>query len=519
MQCLRRQTLDDDDLADAAPEHQTDATDTSAEASKAENAEPPVLSEAARAETTVVLSVYFEGTANTLKPITTQIGVFFELTDGIDVTLSTTPLPGAPTALKMGFHGCGVVAGIAGVIWAVGLQGQCAAVATRVRRLLQAWPNAPLVINVLGLSRGGIAALMLAQKLAKLDDAHQRRVRLNLCLYDPVPGNLLWTAQFLDPLGTTTANGVIDVSQCSIASALAIYPHEPLPDLAFHAPLLPIFPSSCAVEEDATLGCHQGALYSPATMMRHEPSLVGACLLSFLRVHSFLVRSGTALRPIPRSVLGHLECPETPRGALGQLVESALERPADDRPGAAARDGAHPPDGKRVGSRASGRVSGRTPGHALEAECLEIMERALDEARPTRRVAHQRFTTAYVVRHASGRFLNRHHLELVASAALSRGSTVLAERLALGLRGLIPSEVARSDALAEASPFDFLPEASDAADCGTPLFMLQVARSSHADCLPRRMLIASLVACCRWRAVRPRSGAPRAPPRSSRRSS
>ena len=433
--------------------------------------------------TLVVLSVYFEGTANTLKPITTQIGVFFELTNGVDVTLPSTTLPAAPTALKMGFDGCGVVAGLAGIIWAVGLRSQCTTVATRVRTLLKAWPNAPLVINVLGLSRGGIAALMLAQELEKLEAAQKARFRLNLCLYDPVPGNLVWTAQFLDPLGATTANGVIDVSTCAcLRRALAIYPHEPLADLAFHAPLLPLFPPWCDVEEDATLGCHQGAFYSPMTMMHYKPALVGACILSFLRVHSYMVRCGTSLRPVPPSVLGDLNCLADDEGATAGAPR------------------------RRVGTDLR--------RHSLEAEAIGIMEQALKVARPTRRVAHQRATPGNIVRQPAGRFLNRHHLELVARAALiSRPSAELSERLAFGLRGLagsagsaasptkrsraVSSAVSSADESLADAPADFLPEPTDAADDDTPLFMLQVLRGAAEErrsVRASRLIVSTIVA-------------------------
>ena len=430
-----------------------------------------------------MLSVYFEGTANTLKPITTQIGVFFELTNGVDVTQPSTTLPAAPTALKMGFDGCGVVAGLAGVIWAVGLRSQCTTVATRVRTLLKAWPNAPLVINVLGLSRGGIAALMLAQELEKLEAAQKARFRLNLCLYDPVPGNLVWTAQFLDPLGATTANGVIDVSTCAcLRRALAIYPHEPLADLAFHAPLLPLFPPWCDVEEDATLGCHQGAFYSPMTMMHYKPALVGACILSFLRVHSYMVRCGTSLRPVPPSVLGDLNCLADDEGATAGAPR------------------------RRVGTDLR--------RHSLEAEAIGIMEQALKVARPTRRVAHQRATPGNIVRQPAGRFLNRHHLELVARAALiSRPSAELSERLAFGLRGLagsagsaasptkrsraVSSAVSSADESLADAPADFLPEPTDAADDDTPLFMLQVLRGAAEErrsVRASRLIVSTIVA-------------------------
>ena len=133
---------------------------------------------------------------------------------------------------------------------------QVEAVAARVTELCAAHDVQPLHVNVLGLSRGGIAAYMLARHVSGLKCAS--RLRLNLCVFDPVPGNLVSTAKYLDLFGNvTTANRHIDLRSCRIVRCLALYPADPLPDLAFHAPLLPDYPKGCEVEEDATLGCHQ----------------------------------------------------------------------------------------------------------------------------------------------------------------------------------------------------------------------------------------------------------------------
>ena len=58
--------------------------------------------------------------------------------------------------------------------------------------------------------------------------------------------------------------------------------------------MLPRYPPSAEVEEDATLGCHQGAFYPPD---RAHPAIVSACQLSYLRVARFLLRHGTPLHP------------------------------------------------------------------------------------------------------------------------------------------------------------------------------------------------------------------------------
>lgn len=147
---------------------------------------------------------------------------------------------------------------------------QVEAVAARVTELCAAHDVQPLHVNVLGLSRGGIAAYMLARHVSRLKCAS--RLRLNLCVFDPVPGNLVSTAKYLDLFGNvTTANRYIDLRGCRIVRCLALYPADPLPDLAFHAPLLPDYPKGCEVEEDATLGCHQAcSLCTHARDPRHD---------------------------------------------------------------------------------------------------------------------------------------------------------------------------------------------------------------------------------------------------------
>ena len=63
----------------------------------------------------------------------------------------------------MAFDGCGVTHGCAGTLFASGLREQCARVVARVDALLQR--GGALRVNVLGLSRGGIGAIYLAQAL------------------------------------------------------------------------------------------------------------------------------------------------------------------------------------------------------------------------------------------------------------------------------------------------------------------------------------------------------------------
>lgn len=158
-----------------------------------------------------ILSVFWCGTAGVLGrdsrledshgSFTTQVGLFFLLCDAVDISndsgdgdgelgrlLSDAPAGGRPLHMKMGFDGCAVTHGCMGTVFAAGLRSQCRAVVRQVEQLLAHLAGQLLVLNVLGLSRGGIAAMRLTQALAHTNPA---LLELNLCLFDPVPGNLM----------------------------------------------------------------------------------------------------------------------------------------------------------------------------------------------------------------------------------------------------------------------------------------------------------------------------------------
>jgi len=304
-------------------------------------------------ETDAHLTVFFEGTSNQLQPTTTQIGLFFDACEHLDITEMATP-PTAMRAFKMGFDGCGVAYGLPGTIWTVGLSTQCALVVSRVRMLLETRRHVSVV--VLGLSRGGIAAFILAKRLANFDPD---RLSVQICAFDPVPGNLVCISRYFDVCGFNAANGVLDCSGCrTLRRVLALYPHEPLPDLAFHAPIFPRYPSSdwCEIEEDATLGCHQGAFYPYEHTYR---TMRTACKASYVRVAAFLRETGVQLSTCP-----------------GQEEEEALKR-----------------------------------------ECLKEYAAELQLDAPTLRIAHSSDGNGAVLRHRRGVFLNQHHRQLVAESS------------------------------------------------------------------------------------------------------
>ncbi len=215
----------------------------------------------------VSLSVFFGGTASSFKEDTTQIELFGKWC-------------GKPKVL---FDGVGHTNGLMGVVFASGLAGQAALVVRTVKDLLQQHPR--VTVNAVGLSRGGCGCLLLAQQLqAAFGDS----VAVNLLLFDPVPGNNITTTK-LDVLRLTLAAQCEDLRACScVRRVLALYPRVPLRAIDLHAPVMPLFHESTAVEWDVLLGCHQGAIWSFRVEGLDRR-------LSFVMMRRFLLDCGTAL--------------------------------------------------------------------------------------------------------------------------------------------------------------------------------------------------------------------------------
>lgn len=228
------------------------------------------------------LSVYFSGTDGIIYNGQTQISLFALLTLGQDITNCSIPVLRESDHFKMMFDGCGVTHGLAGALFGQGLYEQCDSVVERVRTLMTFRQH--VVVNAMGLSRGGVAAMALAKKMSFLP---HHRLDINLVVFDPVPGNSL-TSSSLDWFNFTLANQCVDLTEAThLRNVLALYPHEPLPHSTLHAPIVPKWPTSCNVLADVILGCHQEAL-----TMRSD-SL--PCLLSFLYINKFLRKCGTLL--------------------------------------------------------------------------------------------------------------------------------------------------------------------------------------------------------------------------------
>jgi hypothetical protein len=213
------------------------------------------------------ISVFFSGTGFKISDDDLLAGSLYRQTEENE------------TQIKLGFDGCGVAYGLRGDLFANGLDEQCDEVIQRISQEIT--EGHELTLNIYGHSRGGTAAVMLADQLRLVDP---RKLSINMALLDPVPGNLI-SFSTLDPFKTTLANKTMDLRDCKpLKKVLALYPYEPLPDLAFHAPLFISYPEHTEVEEDVLPGCHAEA----EQLMRGAPAQI-----AMFRVEEFFAKNGT----------------------------------------------------------------------------------------------------------------------------------------------------------------------------------------------------------------------------------
>lgn len=214
----------------------------------------------------ITLTAIFEGTIFTIEEPNTHLHrVLYEDCAGVRIH-SADDLAQHPDAthLKMGFNGCAIDYGVSGLLFGAGLDEQAAKTEEVVKRLIR--EGYKVKLNAIGLSRGGIAALMLVKKLAHIDPIH---LKTSLLLLDPVPGNALLTAK-MDTFNLTLTNQVMDVSDSmNLRYVEALYPYlevgddsgEALDAIIAHLqiPIRPAYPANCEVKEEVILGAHLSA--------------------------------------------------------------------------------------------------------------------------------------------------------------------------------------------------------------------------------------------------------------------
>lgn len=251
-----------------------------------------------------LLVVFFEGTGNTLNPITTQIGLFadacqhtrvFDASEVSDIKFISR-IRHEQLKLKMEFDGCGVTNGIYGTLFATGLDKQVNSVVEVVNQILTTYADESSSIKRIriisvGLSRGAMACMKLAIRLSEASFAS--KVSNSMLLFDPVPGNALWTGF---PYSCVACQDLSNTGKV-LNRVLALYPYEPLPDIAMHAPCFPLYPQKASVEEEVTLGCHQGAVFG--TIRNPQKPHEMASVLSFRRIKDFLESENVELEFSP----------------------------------------------------------------------------------------------------------------------------------------------------------------------------------------------------------------------------
>ena len=98
---------------------------------------PPASAVPIESSTSVVLTVFWEGTANVLAQCSTQIGAFAAMCTGVDITRTSPAQLPEHRQLKILFDGCGVTNGCAGSLWGTGLRAQTETVRQRVTEILK----------------------------------------------------------------------------------------------------------------------------------------------------------------------------------------------------------------------------------------------------------------------------------------------------------------------------------------------------------------------------------------------
>lgn len=239
----------------------------------------------------IVLSVFWCGTGSDRKGTETQIQLFHAWCQAIDLSdivgdlnedyITSNDEYGLH--YKLIFDGCAVAYGTSGMLWGTGLDAQADLLRSRMTALRDILgTERRIILNLFGLSRGGVACFIAARKLAKWDPA---QLDVNILAFDPVPGNFVATAK-LDFFGFSNAWANMDLTKSPVVkTALLLYPYEALPTLAVHAPMIPKFSPTTSVCYEVILGCHQGAMFNTGYVSSLDIKLSAVLIRNFLTAH------------------------------------------------------------------------------------------------------------------------------------------------------------------------------------------------------------------------------------------
>lgn len=225
--------------------------------------------------------------------------------------------------------------------WGVEVKAQ--QVAEQIQALLVQDPQLHITLNAYGFSRGGITALLMAKKLAQIDP---KRLNIHLALSDPVPGNLRGTQQWLGRglWGKTLTQKTSNVSECqSLKKVLYLHSQHKgtekggfLKNIVrrlikpFFAPIVPIWPKDCSIEEDVIPGYHGDAVEGLGAQDRCL-AFLKTCGVKFDKPPSIPKNTetgyDTALQTLKRSTKKTIHsCPYTPKRVIAEKSGNYLNK-------------------------------------------------------------------------------------------------------------------------------------------------------------------------------------------------
>ncbi len=142
-----------------------------------------------------------------------------------------------------------------GGIFTFNLETQLDFLVTQIKERLKN-KTAKIILNIMGFGRGGAGAFWVCEKLKEFSP---HDLEINICALDPVPGNFV-RVSYLDNISgfkTTLSGQIADLSACiNINKMLILFTNEPMQDIGFCAPILPIAPSQAKMIVDVIPGCH-----------------------------------------------------------------------------------------------------------------------------------------------------------------------------------------------------------------------------------------------------------------------
>ena len=178
-----------------------------------------------------------------------------------------------------------------------------------------------LTLNLYGFSRGGAATFWIS---TKLKDISLNKLEINICSFEPVPGNFI-RASYIDTVSgikSTLSSRIADLSDCkNMNNILVLYTNEPMLDVFCHGPILPIVPAQAKLKVDVLPGCHKDVERFNVSQNSNLTAHNKNSAITFHYVTRFLKTNGTIFNETRFTYHKHLK----PEFNLVELLKSKME--------------------------------------------------------------------------------------------------------------------------------------------------------------------------------------------------